>query len=253
MFIKSITINILNKFKYFGFRFLYYRFIQTKFPFAYERFLAFVNPTLTSKYLSRKLIKTYYGWIGQGADPKLGDLGLGTIHYGVIRAVKPTRILCIGSYRGFIPAICALTSQENGRGIVDFVDAGKDYGKGNLLGDGFWKKINPSKHFGQIVDSKYIRTYIMTSQEFVNRYPKRRYMYIHIDGDHTYKGVKEDYKLFWPRLQKGGLMSFHDILGEGYGGIKFGVKKFWDELPVRNKINFKYPLESGLGIIQKIT
>ena len=33
---------------------------------------------------------------------------------------------------------------------------------------------------------------------------------IFVDGDHTYKGVKQDYEDWWPKLEVGGIMLFHD-------------------------------------------
>jgi len=45
-----------------------------------------------------------------------------------------------------------------------------------------------------------------------------------IDGDHSYKGVKSDIKLWLPKVKIGGFVLFHD-----YGGIHPGVKKAVDE------------------------
>jgi len=61
-----------------------------------------------------------------------------------------------------------------------------------------------------------------------------------------------DYQLFWPKLEKNGLMVFHDVVAQGYldKGL-FGVWKFWQELKNENKIIFPFPKESGLGILQK--
>ena len=92
----------------------------------------------------------------------------------------------------------------------------------------------------------------MTSKQFANKYPKRKYEYIYIDGDHSYKGVKKDYRLFWQRLENNGFMIFHDIMAKGYlDKGKFGVYKLWEELEGANRIEFPFPKDSGLGIIQK--
>jgi len=91
----------------------------------------------------RRIIDYYGGNEGHQIDKKTGNLGYGFIHYALIRNLKPERVLCIGSGRGFIPAVCALACKENRRGVVDFVDAG--YGKGHPKswgGDGFWKKVD---------------------------------------------------------------------------------------------------------------
>ena len=36
--------------------------------------------------------------------------------------------------------------------------------------------------------------------------------FLFIDGDHTYEGVKKDFKLYSPLVKKGGIIAFHDIV-----------------------------------------
>ena len=66
-----------------------------------------------------------------------------------------------------------------------------------------------------------------------------------IDGDHSYEGVKKDFKMYSPLVRKGGIIAFHDINPglEEYGIL---VPKFWSEI----KDNFKY-LEFIQNINQK--
>lgn len=200
--------------------------------------------------VTRKILEHYDGSPYQRVGYHSGSLGYGFIHYSLILNLKPDRVLCIGSRKGFVPAVCALACQENGKGIVDFVDAGYDetHPKG-WGGVGFWKKVDPIKHFSFLDVNKFLKTNVMTTQEFANKY-KYTYEYIYIDGDHSYSGVKKDFQLFWPRLKKYGFMLFHDISVKQEEGIDFGVWKFWRELKNKNKISFDFYL-SGLGILQK--
>jgi hypothetical protein len=245
------TKNALDRVKYFGLRFFYYRIFKKNFPHADAYILDIINPTLTSRYLSKKIIKEYWGYIGHGVEESDSYLGLGLIHYSLIRILKTKKVLCVGSYRGFIPVICALACRDNKKGVVDFIDAGLDLSTIHpTFGDGYWKKTDPVKHFKKVVKTKYLNTHVMTNKDFVRKFPKRNFGYIYIDGDHTYKGVKTDYQLFWPRLEKGGFMVFHDVLGKG-DKIQFGVKKLWEELSDVNKIIIPFPAISGLGIMQK--
>jgi len=218
---------------------------------TYIRYL--INPTITNNFIAQQLIEYYNGDSGHQTDAKTGNLGFGYIHYALIRNTKPARVLCVGSRKGFIPAICALACAENGFGHVDFVDAG--YGLENTRhwsGIAWWKRVDPIKHFSFLDVNKTLTPYIMTTVEFARSYPKQTYDYIYIDGDHSFKGVQTDYRLFWPRLSKGGFIVFHDthvhqtkLLG------KFGVWKLWKQLNVKNAISFPFPKESGLGILQK--
>lgn len=49
-----------------------------------------------------------------------------------------------------------------------------------------------------------------------------------VDGDHTYRGVKQDFEMYSPFVGPGGIVAFHDIVEITMEGI--GVKKFWDEI-----------------------
>jgi predicted O-methyltransferase YrrM len=59
--------------------------------------------------------------------------------------------------------------------------------------------------------------------------------FLFIDGDHTYEGVKNDFKMYSKLLNPSGIIAFHDIVPgppENVGG----VPKFWEE----TKCNFSY-------------
>ena len=214
---------------------------------------SFLFFSLFNKYAANRLISYYGGNSGHSVDHKTGNLGYGYLHYSFIRNLKPKKILCIGSGYGFIPAICALACKDNGFGQVDFVDAGYDQKHPkSWSGIGLWRKINPQRHFALLGLNKWINTFVITSEEFAKKYPKNNYAYIYIDGDHSYRGVKKDFQLFWPKLEKHGLMVFHDVVVKNWKGLKnFGVWKLWQELKLNSKIIFPNPPESGLGIIQK--
>lgn len=240
IFNKELTLHIRDAFDYF----LINNRINKKI-FGNNR------PIIFNRANTRKIISHYGADDGQNINLTTGNLGYGFIHFSLILNIRPNRILCVGSRKGFIPAICALACQENGFGQVDFVDAGYDQDNPNhWTGIGWWKKIDPDKHFLELDANKRLKTYVMTTKKFAQKY-HYRYKYIYIDGDHSYQGVKTDYNLFWPRLAKNGLMVFHDVVVKKDKGVPlFGVWKFWNEIK-ENKIIFPIPKNSGLGIIQK--
>jgi predicted O-methyltransferase YrrM len=50
-----------------------------------------------------------------------------------------------------------------------------------------------------------------------------------IDGDHTYSGVKQDWKMYSPLVKKGGMVVFHDICHhEVFKECE--VDRFWKEV-----------------------
>jgi hypothetical protein len=200
-------------------------------------------------------IRQFYFGRDHNNDLNDDNLGFGFIHYSFIRNIKPERVLCIGSQRGYIPSICALACRHNGIGRVDFVDAGydckgtDDTAKNSWGGVGVWKGCT-SDYWKPLGVSDYIRLYVMKTEEFV-KISKEEYGYIYIDGDHSFEGVMTDYHLFYPRLSVNGLMVFHDISTDkmtDWG--KCGVKDFWDSLEEPNKISIFR--SAGLGILQKV-
>jgi len=222
--------------------------------FCKKTYLSATSGKLASDMAIRSLMEYFVAdTYGHRASIKKADMGYGWIHYGLARAYKPKRILCIGSRYGFIPAVLAQACKDNTKGIVDFVDPG--YGKddpGHWTGEGYWRTSKGKNSFKNFGLNSWINLYLTTSQEYATKF-KREYEYIYLDGDHSYKGVSLDYKLFWPRLSKFGFMSFHDVgvkgrLTEG----KYGVYRLWRKLEKRNSIVFPF-LGSGLGIIQKAT
>ena len=247
-------------------------FIDKKAKIFYDQKIAYPLYKKLDKYIFNETIRHYgadYKWDdqkSQNLDKKTNNYGYGLFHYSMIRNQRPKKVLCVGSMYGYIPYMMAKACEENGVGHVDFVDAGysldnNDDKDTHYFGQGFWNKKMLKKHFSYFLNQKYIKTHILTTKNFVKKYPKNKYDYICLDGDHSYKGAVIDFKLFWPRLKNEGFISFHDIhLQTDFlkkeareMGLELGYKKIWKEL-IKNK-EFKFELSnhySGLGFLQKI-
>jgi len=75
-----------------------------------------------------------------------------------------------------------------------------------------------------------------------------------IDGDHTYKGVKKDWKMYSPFVKKGGLVVFHDICLH-LNVPRCEVEKFWKEIKKGKRV-VEYIDQNdiswgGIGVIAK--
>ena len=61
---------------------------------------------------------------------------------------------------------------------------------------------------------------------------KRRAVdYLHIDGNHTYDGVKYDFTNYAPLVVEGGIIQLHDVTNvHPKTGKNYGTKIFWNEI-----------------------
>jgi predicted O-methyltransferase YrrM len=71
-----------------------------------------------------------------------------------------------------------------------------------------------------------------------------------IDGDHSYKGCREDFEMYSKLVKPGGIVAFHDIL---FFYPKPGVPEFWHEIKNKFKhfeiIENKNQGECGIGVL----
>ena len=75
---------------------------------------------------------------------------------------------------------------------------------------------------------------------------------MYIDGDHSYRGVKLDFEMFWPQLIRGGFLAIHDIGSPDSDGNVYGTRRLWKEIRQNPKYHsFGFEENPGLGIIQK--
>ncbi len=189
-------------------------------------------------------------------DLSSANLGYAWIHYAFIRVIKPERVLCVGSKYGYIPAICALACKDNGKGMVDFVDAGYDQNDKNDInhwgGVGLWKTDAGREKFKSFGLEDYIEIHVQTTVKFKNKNQKRNWDYIYLDGDHSYVGVKNDFDMFYKSLNDLGFLVFHDIYTKDLGDLKYGVNSFWTKMKKNKKYNMiEFGGDCGLGLIQK--
>lgn len=156
-----------------------------------------------------------YRWSHGATDLHLGD---GLLVYSLIMFNRAKVCVCIGSGGGFIPRLMTqarmdLWSQEifEGNNQPEWGDIGTtiivDAANG-IGGNTDWTKEDSflRKHFNpQIILETSERAYY---DYFVRQDIKIDYL--HIDGDHSYEGVKLDFELYSQIMSENGIITIHD-------------------------------------------
>ena len=160
-----------------------------------------------------------YRWTHGANDVEMGD---GLLVYSFIQFIRAKTCVCIGSGGGFIPRIMTQSRRDMWEmgvfdGNPDFswgdigctyvVDANNGIGGKSDIGDeeSFFRK-----HF-------HPRVILETSERaFYDFFIRQgiRIDYLHIDGDHSYEGVKRDFELYSTIMNPNGIISIHDTDSE---------------------------------------
>jgi predicted O-methyltransferase YrrM len=139
-------------------------------------------------------------------------------------AIKATRILEIGSYKGR----STRAIYDNTNGIVEIVDPFK----GNYYSNDF-------KELLFTADDNLYRAFLENVKDtniIVNRMPFRDYQspfkfdFIFIDGDHHYVEVKHDIEKAIKLLAHGGIISGHDYNDNSWPDVKRIVDRMFGSL-----------------------
>ena len=71
---------------------------------------------------------------------------------------------------------------------------------------------------------------------------------LHIDGDHSYESVKNDFETWSKFVNEDGVILLHDTCVENINGNEYGVKRFFEEIDLP-KCTFTHTF--GLGVVSK--
>ena len=137
-------------------------------------------------------------------------------------------ILEIGSYKGKSTVGLASIARRYGLDPVVSVDphsapAVTDFGHGSRQSS--WDDFRTSLRSAGVEHSvEAHRTY---SRELAKEWT-RPIRFLWIDGDHTYRGAKEDIDLFRPHLVPGAIVAMHDVLHTFEGPVRVFAEELLD-------------------------
>lgn len=162
--------------------------------------------------------------------------------YNFVRNVKPRVIVELGTFTGFSFFVMAQAVKDAKLSSKLFaIDTWEGDKHTGFYDDSVYKFVKGLKNrFYAEQKIKFLRK---TFKEANKDFRDNSIDLLHIDGLHTYKAVKGDFEMWLPKMNKNGVIFFHDIAVP-----YFGVRRFWAE------IEKKYPTNSfshsyGLGII----
>ena len=156
--------------------------------------------------------------------------------------VKPdSKILEIGVFKGEF----AETLHKTNPSILYLVDCWENSNicSGNVDGNNV-ENYNGFSLYNLVKDKlshysniEIIRNY---SQNFIPLLDNNTLDIVYIDGDHSYKGVKRDLELVYPKVKNGGYIMGHDYemnMNKAKNYYNFGVKKAVDEFCIKYNVS----------------
>lgn len=206
-------------------------------------------------------ILTFAKPLGHYEDPEELNLGFGFLYYGLVRALRPSSVLVIGSGFGFSVVCLALGLKDNRKGQLSFVDPAYDVLRQGpfrtLGGRGMWKDPKAvSEHFGRFGVDSLITHFKTTSGEFFEDYEKRRGLIVDLaflDGNHAYKHVRHDFLQVVRRMGRNGYVLLHDTNLLIRERLRHSGVKRWLTLVREADDSFEvldFPFASGVALVR---
>jgi hypothetical protein len=184
-----------------------------------------LNDILIQQYLSNNhkfdengnmiLEPVKYRWTHGATDLHLGD---GLMIYSLIQFNRAKICVCIGTGGGFIPRIMTQARKDlweqkifEGNNSAEWGDIGTTIiiDASNGVG-GFTDWTDENSFLRQHFSPQVI---LETSERAFYDYFIRQDIkidYLHIDGDHSYEGVKKDFELYSTIMSENGIITIHD-------------------------------------------
>lgn len=137
--------------------------------------------------------------------------------FNIVKNLNPKVICEIGTDRGGTLYLWSKAIQPDG--LIISIDLPRTYRK--PLNRFFCSSFFETQRIHFLRENSQSAECQMSVQKILNG---RKIDFLFIDADHSYEGVKKDFKLYSDFIRKSGLVAFHDILDE------CGVDKFWSEV-----------------------
>ena len=151
-----------------------------------------------------------------------GHLGAGVLYYAIAYALRANLCVCLGSGGGYVPRLMRQGQIDGGqreKGETWLIDAD--------LQEAGWGKpvcLDEASFFRQEFD---VKVEIAKTRDAAAGFQGRSIDYLHIDADHSYEHVAEDFWLWSPLVGAQGIITLHDT---NFQYSLCGVPRFVREL-----------------------
>ena len=137
--------------------------------------------------------------------------------FNIVTNLNPKVICEIGTDRGGTLYLWSKAIQPDG--LIISIDLPRTYRKS--LNRFFCLFFSETQRIHFLRENSQSAECQMSVQKILNG---KKIDFLFIDADHSYEGVRNDFKLYSDFVRKPGLIAFHDILD------RCGVDKFWSEV-----------------------
>ena len=160
-----------------------------------------------------------YLWSHGATSEHMGD---GLMVYSMIQHMRAKNCVCIGSGGGYIPRIMTQARLDlhkqnifNGNNDFNWGNIGVTYVVDACNGVGGYSDLeNEHSFLNKVFFPRFIKSNSVDAfyDFFIRQDIKIDFLFI--DGDHSYEGVKQDFKLYSTILSEKGIIMLHDTDGE---------------------------------------
>lgn len=175
-------------------------------------------------------------------DPQSAWLRHGPFAMWLVSALRPNRIVELGSHNGYSYFAFCQAVQEQGLNTACFaIDTWQGDEHAGFYGEDVYEAVVLQNTAYADFSTLLRKTFDSALEDIEDGTVDL----LHVDGRHFYDDVKADFESWIPKLSPRAIVLFHDTEVRERG---FGVWKYWEEISdTRPALNF--PHQHGLGVL----